>query len=135
MSDKPNPLCACGCGLEVSRPWHKWIQGHASPRKLSREAIIVAKAALERKVPQAVIARVIGVTSAVVCSIGFGMLDHRITEGETRFVPSTARRHVMRSAEIEANRLEWKERKELVKARRDLKAMKAYLRSLKNGER
>lgn len=127
VSEELNPMCGCGCGREVSRPTHRYIQGHASPRKLSGEAVRVAKDALSRDVSQYAIARVLGVSQATICAISFGMLDRRIDEGR-RWVSPTARKEVLRASEIA-------ERANLNRARRSLNSIRRHLKGLAKNER
>lgn len=129
MNDEPNPSCACGCGLEVTRPTYKFILGHSSKRKLSGEAIQAAKQAIRRGVTHKRIAEDLGVSTGTIVNIRYGMLDHRIGEGGLRYVSPCARTKIIRRAELESSRRDLQERKAIRRAKKQLQELKEQVRA------
>lgn len=67
----PNPLCRCGCGFEVAKPWHVQIIGH-SRGKLSRLKMQKILALIKRGDSQRSIAKKFGVSQGWICQASFG---------------------------------------------------------------
>lgn len=123
-----NPLCACGCGREVSRPWHKYVLGHVRKPKLLPGDIVCIKYLLRRRKSQLAIGKCFGVSQTIVSQVAHGDFDRRIT-GQRRAPWEAA--EIIRAGEIEERKRLAEADKKVRDARRALVALKSQLRSMK----
>jgi Helix-turn-helix len=120
-----NPLCACGCGREVSKPWHKWYHGHRGQamRKLSAQDLLEVAALRKQGWSQKRVGEKFGVSQTTIAAIEWRDSYARPVGYET-----TNAAPVKRIEEIEHNRTIRKERKELWQAKRKLQEVRVWLR-------
>jgi len=90
-----NPLCKCGCGLEVSLPWNKWISGHATVRKLTIAQVKEIKSLLG-EVSQYELARRYGVSQSTISTLSWQRDGYK-----NRSVPHSRKKRAIRLEEIE----------------------------------
>lgn len=115
-----NPLCACGCGLEVTHPRNKWVIGHMAKRKLTPEQVEEISGLLKAKVSQYAIAAKFGVSQALIAKFSWqDGYESRITHG-----PHSA--DFVRQEDLEMR----KEKKQWQKGKRILKSIKRKLLEL-----
>lgn len=114
-----NPLCKCGCGLEVSRPTNKYVLGH-SWRKLQLGHIQYARELHEAGWSNKKIGRELGVSDAAISFItrdpSWG--DRSKNRG----------REILRQDEIDA-------RNELVESWRKLKEVREQMNKMRKKSR
>lgn len=103
MNDR-NPLCACGCGIEVRIPTNRFILGHAAVRRRLNQIQVdeIRQHLRDGVLAKNAIGRMYGVSGAHIC--GF---DSRRDEG---YVPPMVE-GVRRAPEIEMGRLIAKSRR------------------------
>lgn len=116
---QPNPLCACGCGNEVSRPWNKYVLGHSNSKKLDAEGVIIGKLLLKRGISFAVVGKILGISSTAA-----GQLKTRLPYGSV----SPKARKVIRAHELRKKYSEAKEVADLRKGKRLMREIRALLK-------
>lgn len=72
MSEQPNPMCACGCGREVSRPFNKFVVGHQRLKKLSGQDVKQIEDCLTYGFSTYEIGRMYGVSASYIWHISKG---------------------------------------------------------------
>lgn len=136
-TDEPNPLCACGCGLEVIRPQNSWICGHSAKTRLSMADLAGIKRLMDIGSmggwPRWKICERFDVGTVTIDQIGWGW---GYVESPAGFAipPGYDPRQVLRRGEIERAKARYRERRnrrrEINAARLALKDVKNYLREL-----
>jgi hypothetical protein len=127
-----NPLCACGCGQEVARPWNRFIFGH-SQQKLGSNDIVFAKCLLMAGIAQHRIADLLGVSQGTICSIRFGMLDRRIVSQGRYTAPGA--RAVLRPEDIAEMERRTGEARNIREAKRMMTDLKKTIAGMRRATR
>lgn len=122
MQCTPNPLCGCGCGYEVARPWNRYIHGHYSKRgvrKISIEDVIAIRKARRKGVSGYKLARLYDVSPAWIYVVTeFGVKQH----------VSEYARSILRREDLDEIAKRVEERNSWRKAKKAIKEVRSLLR-------
>lgn len=77
---RANPLCACGCGVQVKMPQNKYILGHAGimRRKMTADSVTKAREMLKEGVSQSKVAAHFGVSQSTIHEIFWIMSNQEL---------------------------------------------------------